>query len=153
MPRFAKAALLLSLFTLCAAAILVTHRVRQHLPAPLPHELYSVVNSQLAAFRAHDFCSAYRYAASGVQQKFPLPQYEAMIRRDYGNLATASHIEFGSVNVKGPSGILQVFCHADDGAVRLFLYSLSAENGAWKIDGAEEVPVPHSGRRLAGVHI
>ena len=82
MNRLAKASLLLFFFSLCGVALFITHRVRERAPAPAPHELFAVVNDQLAAFRAADFPSAYRQAATGVQQKFTLPQFEAMVRRE-----------------------------------------------------------------------
>lgn len=147
-----KASLLIFFFSLCATALLVTMHLRKHTPPPAPHELYSVVNRQLAAFRADDFPSAYRQAASAVQTKFTLAQFEAMIRRDYAQMAHARRVEFGPVNVHGSAAIVQVYFFAADGSVRSFLYSLMAERGAWKIDGAEEVRVSPRMPQLSGSH-
>lgn len=141
MNRPTKASLVIFFFSLCSTAIFVTIHLREHTPAPAPHELYSVVHDQLAAFRAEDFPSAYRQAASAVQTKFTLAQFEAMIRRDYSQMAHARRVEFGPVNVHGAAAVVQVYFFAADGSVRSFLYSLMAERGAWKIDGAEEVRV------------
>src|SRR5438105_2981870 len=81
MTRTTKAALLFFFFSLCALAVIITHQWRSQRPPPVPHQLFAVVEQHVAAFRAADYSSAYRQTASGVQQKFTPPQYEAMIHR------------------------------------------------------------------------
>lgn len=152
MTRFAKASLLLFFFSLCGAAFIVSHHARRQTPAPLPRELFAVVNDQLAAFRAADYPGAYRYAASGVQQKFTLPQFETMVRRSYGHMAHAQRVEFGRVQVQGGSALVQVFFFARDGSVRTFVYSLTSEGSGWKIDGVDEVAPSPRRQPLAGSH-
>jgi len=107
--RTTKAALLLSSFILCASAIFATNRLRERTPAPAPRDLYSVVNDQLSAFRADDFRSAYRYAASRVQQKFTPEQFETMIRANYPEMARTGRVEFGSIQVRDASASVQAF--------------------------------------------
>ncbi len=153
MSQRIKASLLIFLFSLCASAILVTHHVRSQLPAPVPHELFRVVEEQLAAVRAADYPSAYRHAASGVQQKFTIPQFESMMRRDYAGMMNAQRVEFGHVTVKGSAAVLQVFFVSESGLIRSFLYSLVAEGDSWKIDGAVEVNVTRGSHRLGGLYI
>lgn len=152
MTRLAKSFLLLFFFSLCAAAIIVTHQLRNHVPPPAPHELYSVVNSQLAAFRASDFSSAYRNAASGVQEKFSLSQFENMVRRNYAAVTETHRVEFGTVQVEGASALVQVFFVAQDGGVQGFLYNLVAEEGAWKIEGVAPIPGSRPRQSLSGLH-
>ena len=150
MTRTIKASLLFFFFSLCASAIIVTHRVRMQVPPPAPHQLFAAVEQQLAAFRVADYSSAYRQAASGVQQKFTAPQYEAMIRREYGDMFGMQHIEFGFVKVTGSAAIVQVFFRDANAAVRPFLYSLIAEGDSWKINGVQPM---RSEFRPAGLHI
>lgn len=152
MSRPTKASLLLFFFSLCAAAIYVTLRPATEVKPPVPRELYSVVNEQLAAFRAEDFPGAYRCSASAVQQKFTLRQFEAMIRHDYSQMANARRVEFGTIDVHGSTAFVQVFFFAWDGSARSFLYSFAAEKGIWKIDGAQEVRVFSPRENLAGTH-
>lgn len=152
MTRTTKTALLVFFLSLCAIAIVVTFRPPTRTPVPVPHELYSVVNSQLAAFRADDFTSAYRFAASTVREKFTQPAFEAMIRRNYAQMAHARRVEFGSAKVQGSAAVVEVFFIAADGSVRAFLYSLMAEGGAWKIDGAEEMPALPGKAHFSGSH-
>ena len=154
MSRIAKATLLLFFFSLCGAAFVITHRVRERAPMPAPHDLFAVVNNQLAAFRADDFRSAYRQASTGVQQKFTLPQFEAMVRREYAEMADATRVEFGSVKLLDDgSAAVQVFFAARDGSVRVFLYNLIAEEGGWKIGGVEELNRYWPRQPLAGMHV
>jgi hypothetical protein len=148
MTRTIKASVLFSTFALCAAAIVVTQRARQHVPPPAPHQLFAVVEQHLSAFRAADYSSAYRQASSDLQQKFTPPQYEAMIRRDYADVAGAQRIEFGFVRVSGSSAVVQVFLRDGNGSIRAFLYSFIAEGDAWKINGVQPMqPTPR------GLHI
>ena len=153
MPRTIKASLLFFFLSLCGAAIFVTDHVRRQVPPPAPHELFAVVENQLAAFRAADYSSAYRHAASGVQQKFTVPQFEAMIRRDYGEMTSAQRIEFGFVKVVGSAAVVQVFVVGESGSARSFLYSLVAEGDSWKINGVRQMQSGPPGPRSAGLHI
>jgi hypothetical protein len=148
-----KASLLFFFFSLCASAVVITHQVRLQVPAPAPRQLFAVVEQQLAAFRAADYSSAYRQAASGVQQKFTVPQYEAMMRREYADVSGAQHIEFGLVKVNGSAALVQVFFCDAGGAARSFCYSLIAEGNSWKINGMRPVRSPSRGRHLSGLHI
>jgi hypothetical protein len=150
MTRTIKASLLFFFLSLCASAIVVTHRVRLQVPPPAPHELFSIVEQQLAAFRAEDYPSAYRHAASGVQQRFSIPQFESMIRRDYGDMTDARHIEFGLVKVNGSAAVVQVFLCGTNGSHRSFLYSLVAEGNSWRINGVQPLEI---GTRPMGLHI
>ena len=153
MSRFIKGSLLLFFFSLCGAAFFVTHQVRERAPVPAPRELFAIVNQQLAAFRADDFPSAYRQATTGVQQKFTLAQFEAMVRRDYAEMANAQRVEFGSVNIEGGTALVQVFFVTRDGSVRVFLYSLLAEEEGWRIGGVEELNRYRAPAGLAGTHV
>ncbi|HEY1582372.1 MAG TPA: DUF4864 domain-containing protein [Chthoniobacterales bacterium] len=152
MSRLAKVSLLLFFFALCGAAIVATHQAREHTPAPSAHELFSVVNRQLSAFRRADFDTAYHHAAAGVQQKFSRSQFEFMVRRDFSSLTQARHVEFGAVEVAGAAALVQVFLTTSDGGMRAYLYSFSAEPDGWKISGVTPLgpqPLP----RLPGLHI
>ena len=152
MTRIVKPFLLLFFFSLCAAAIIVTPRFARQTPAPAPRELYSIVNNQLTAFRAADFPRAYRNASTRVQQKFSLPQFESMIRRNYAEMMKKTErVEFGSVQAQGENVILSVFFFPEHGDPRAFLYSFVIEDGVWKIEGVEPVPMRRS--RQSGIHV
>lgn len=153
MTRTIKASLLFFFLSLCASAILVTHHVRSQVPPPAPCELFAVVEKQLAALRAADYSSAYQHAASGVQQKFTVPQFEAMIRRDYGDMTGAQRIEFGFVKVSGAAAVVQVFFDGPNELVRSFVFSLIAEGDSWKISGVQPMQGGRPRHRAAGLQI
>ncbi|MDQ3546503.1 MAG: DUF4864 domain-containing protein [Verrucomicrobiota bacterium] len=150
MSRWLKISVLLFFFALCGVAMVITHRHRQETPAPAPRELYSIVNRQLSDLRSDDFDSAYRRAASGVQQKFSREQFELMIRRDFSSMTQAQRIEFGTVQAAGGVAYAQVYLTTPDGARRGYLYSFTAEAGGWKIDGVQPIG-PQSARRGRGL--
>ena len=150
MSRTLKASLLFCAFAVCALAFLVAYEVEQANHPPQPHDLFAVVQEQLSAFRAANYQSAYRQAASGVQQKFTLPQFEKMVRRRYPEMTQAGRVEFGLVDVQGTTATVQVFFFAADRSVRSFLYSLTREDEAWRIDGVEELESERRGESLAG---
>lgn len=150
MTSLAKGSLLTFFFSLCGAAFIVSHQVREKTPPSLPHALYAVVNDQLTAFRAADYTSAYSYAATGMQQKITLPQFERMVRRNYAHMAEARRVEFGSVRQDGGTASVQVFFFAAGGDVRSFVYTLTIEDAAWKISGVEEVDTWRRSRVPAG---
>jgi hypothetical protein len=151
MNRLAKVSLLVFFFALCGAAIVVTH-LSQRAPVPAAKELYSIVNRQLFALRTDDFDSAYRHAASGVQQKFSRAQFELVIRRDFWSMREAQRVEFGTVQVSGGAALVQVFLTTPDGAMRGFLYSFTAEGNSWKIDGVTPLG-PQPLRRPRGLRV
>ena len=152
MSRIAKASLLLFFFSLCGSAFVMTHQLRERVPTPLPRDLFAVVNDQVTAVRASDYVSAYRHAATGVQQKFTLPQFERMARHSYGAIER-HRIEFGSAKVDGSTAVVQVFFISPDGSVRSFVYSLAAENNLWKISGVHELSPNPTHMPLAGLHV
>lgn len=152
MSRPLKISFLLFFFALCAVAAVVTHLHRRATPAPAARELYSIVNEQLAALRADDFDSAYRQAASGVQQKFSRDQFELMIRRDFSSMTEAQRIEFGTVRVADGLASAEVFLTAPSGARRGYLYSFTAERDGWKIDGVQPLG-PQTTRPVRGISL
>ncbi|MGI9086807.1 MAG: DUF4864 domain-containing protein [Chthoniobacterales bacterium] len=152
MSGLVKISLLIFFFAICSAAFLVTHHLRARLQVPAPRELFAIVNQQLLAFRADDFQGAYRQAATGVQHKFTLPQFEKMVRQSYPEMTRAYRVEFGLVEVEGGSALVQVFFFAENGAVRSFMYSLIEEDDSWKINGVEELKNYRRNQSLAGSH-
>ncbi len=152
MNHWTKGAVLSLLLLICGGGFVVTQKVREQVLAPEPHDLFAIVNEQLAAFRSSDFQAAYRYAATRVQQKFTLPQFEKMVRRTYPEMVRGCRVEFGVVKVQGANAVVQVFFLAADGTVRSFLYSLIHEEESWKIDGVEELKAFRAGDRLVGTH-
>jgi len=152
MSRAFKASLLFLSLLVCGSALVVTHHFQQARPAPAPRELFAIVNQQLLALRAADFSRAYHQAATGVQQKFTLTQFETMVRREYPELTRDHRVEFGVVKTSDSNALVQVFFIGPRGGTRSFIYSLIYEDEAWKIESVEEVPGFLRREPLAGTH-
>jgi hypothetical protein len=140
MTPLAKGSLLTFFFSLCGAAFIVSHHTRERSATPAPHALFAAVNDQLTAVRAADYVGAYRRAANGLQQKFTPAQFERMVRQNYGHIAEARRVEFGSVFVDRGSATVEVFFFTGSGSARCFVYTLTAERDVWKISDVEELP-------------
>jgi hypothetical protein len=153
MTRTIKASLLFFFLSLCGAAIFVTDHLRRQVAPSAPHELFVVVEHQLAAFRVADYSSAYRQAASGLKQKFTVSQFEEMIRRDFSEMTNAQRVEFGFAKINGSAAVVQVFFVEENGSTRSFLYSLTAEGVSWKINGVRPMPSAPPGHRAPGLRI
>jgi hypothetical protein len=76
-----------------------------------------------------------------------------MVRRDYATIMRAHRVEFGSVKVEGGSAAVQVFFFGEGGTVRGFLYSLTSEGSAWKVESVEELQRYHATPPLGGLHV
>lgn len=148
----AKVSLLAFFLALCGSAMVTSHLLARRMQAPAPRELYAVVNSQLAAFRAADYPGAYARAGVLVRQKFTLAQFEDMIRHQYGTMTNARRVEFGTMQMGRRSAALQVYFFDENDFVQPYIYTLVAEAGGWKIEGVRELRSFPSGRRLAGLH-
>jgi hypothetical protein len=91
---------------LCAAAIFVTDHVRRLVPPPGPHSFCR----RAAGRRAEDYSSAYRHTASEIAAKFTVPQFEAMIRRDYGDMMNAQRVNLNFLKIIGSAAVVR-FLH------------------------------------------
>ena len=110
--------------------------------SPEPRELYTVVRQHLAACHTGDFPLAYHVAASGVQEKIGLVEYERELRRDWLPVARRDHIELGEAHlVRGDRdrATVEVFFVFPRGEVIARRYNLVREQGDWKIDGSTRV--------------
>lgn len=103
-------------------------------------ELIAVVDAQLVAFRANDFSRAYSFAAQGIRSLFPAADFEKMVRAGYPVIVYSASAEYGLALDTGEDAALAVRITGADGkTVTDFLYTLSREDGVWKITGVSEV--------------
>ncbi len=151
MKQRGKVFLMVFCFAVCATAAVLNHRWQTPADRVRPAELYSIVNSQLAAFREADFVRAYDAASSGIQQKFNVRQFTEMIQADYARMVRADRVEFGFVETEGRRAIIQVFFIDKIGQVTPCLYTLVNEGETWKIDGARLLRRWPAEARLGGI--
>jgi hypothetical protein len=140
MNRRRKGLVVLFFIAICAAVPATNYFLNLRAGEVMPSDLYKVVYNQVNAFRADNFSLAYSHASNSMQQKFSLPQFEAMIRTDYTDITQAERIEFGIVKSREHHALIQVFFIGHDGSILPCIYSLIYEGDDWKIDGARMLP-------------
>jgi hypothetical protein len=151
MSRAAKLCLLGVLFAVCGAAALFQSVLDRRWQSTPPAELYSVVSTELSAFRADDFPAAYRQVSMSFQEKFNLEAFADLARTDYPALLQAAHVEFGQVRFQGRRAYLPAYFILPEGDIVPCVYTLVHEDDAWKIDNARVLPRWPANRRLGGL--
>lgn len=101
-----------------------------------PRELYHLAESQITAFRSHDFPTAYGFAASGIRKKFPLEQFSEMVRKTYPHLIRAGRLNFGETQFVVPHASAMIYVSNGARSVPM-IYAFIKENGKWKIEGVQ----------------
>ena len=145
----------------CVCSLVGTLWLLEHTWSPppestTPQELYRVVQRHLAACRSADFPKAYHTAATEVQERFSLVQFEKKIRQDYQPVAGADHIEYGAVHhARGNARktLVDVYFISPLGEAVGWTYVLVFEDNDWKVDHGEPIPGWPSGQRLGGLRI
>jgi len=122
-------------------------------PAPAPRELFAVVSDQLSALREANFAIAYQQATSDVQQKFTLPQFERMVRRQYSKLGKSGRVEFENANVDGATASVDVLLIEENGFSDGYEFTLLAESAGWKIGGVKALPGSVRRQGLVGLRL
>ena len=139
----AKITLLMFFFAMCGSVALVTAWWQARHDEVRPADLYAVVEKQLVDFRGGDFSRAYEYASQGIQQRYNVDQFAAMVQADFPGMTNSGHEEYGEVRRRGSHATIQVFLVEQDGGVIPCVYMLVREGGLWRIDGTRFMqPLP-----------
>ena len=102
-------------------------------------DLKGVIEGQLAAFRKDDYPEAYKFAASAIQEQFPLPAFERMVKQAYPAIAQSSSTQFGVILDNGKQAVVNVTVVGASGRTHRYQYILQREAAGWKIGGVTEV--------------
>jgi len=126
------------------SAVLQTHVCAGEAAAPHPtaaavkHEITSVIEAQLAAFRASDYRKAYTFAASEIRGSFALAEFEVMVKKSYPVIAQSTSATFGLAFDTGDEAVVNVRIENGQKSSVEYHYVLKKENGEWKITGVSE---------------
>src|SRR5437868_7147292 len=74
----------------------------------MKEKLHTVIRGQLAAFRKDDFAAAYKFAAAGIRDQFPLAAFEAMVKTSYPEIAKNTDAVFGLTLDDGEKAVVNV---------------------------------------------
>lgn len=103
-------------------------------------ELQTVINGQLAAFRADDYATAYTFAAAGIRDQFPVARFEEMVRNAYPPIARSDSARFGIAFDNGVQAVVNVSVRGKDAETSTeYQYTLAKEDEGWKITGVTEI--------------
>lgn len=134
--------------------------VGQRTPATEPRELYAAVSAHLEACRTENYPLAYHAAASLVQGRLSVGQFERKLRADYGPVRRADHVEFGPARLSAGTGEraeLDVYFILDGRGEVIMVrrYELLREDGDWKVNRSDPVAGPGTGApvRLSGLRV
>ena len=105
---------------------------------PVKQELTAVIDAQLAAFRANDYPKAYTFAAGGIKEMFAVESFESMVKTAYPLIAGSAKADYGLAFDTGEEAVVNVTVENAQGRRAQYQYTLSKEQGAWKITGVVE---------------
>lgn len=109
--------------------------------------IQSIIERQLAAFRADDAAAAYGFASDTIQMKFgSADQFLYMVKTMYYPVYRPAAYEFMTLAVE-PGGIFQpVLIAKNNGDTVVALYLMEKdETGQWRIAGVKLVNPPGTG--------
>ena len=102
-------------------------------------ELTTVIDGQLAAFRANDYTKAYTFAAAEIKSMFALGDFEAMVKKGYPIISRSTASEYGIMFDTGEEAVVNVRVQTAEKQSVEYQYLLKKEADGWKIGGVAEV--------------
>jgi hypothetical protein len=103
---------------------------------PMKEKFRAVIQGQLDAFRKDDYAGAYRFAAKGIQEQFPVSAFEKMVRESYPVIAKNEEAVFGLSVDDGQKAIVNVRVLGQNKASTSYQYILERDDGDdWRILG------------------
>ena len=102
-------------------------------------ELTTVIEAQLAAFRANDYNKAFSFASSELQSLFAPDEFERMVKASYPVVAQSVAADYGIAFDTGDEAVVSV--RVENAAKKSveYHYLFKKEAGAWKISGVTEI--------------
>lgn len=97
----------------------------------------SVIEAQLAAFRADDASKAFSFASAGIRQKFESAEnFMDMVRAAYPAVYRPASVSFQEPEAADDETLQKVELEDADGRLWLAVYRMQRQpDGAWLIDG------------------
>ena len=97
----------------------------------------AVIEAQIAAFRADDGVTAFRFASPSIQRQFGNPtDFLAMVRTGYVAVYRPREIRFGDLVERRPEPVQPVLLVGPKLEVVTAYYVMEKQaDGAWRIDG------------------
>lgn len=101
------------------------------------------IRSQIDAFLADDFETAFTFASPAIQGLFGSPQnFGAMVRNGYPMVWRPSDVQFLGQETRGGRLYQRVLVRDAGGAAHVLDYQMIETENGWKINGVQFVPAP-----------
>lgn len=104
-------------------------------------EIRSVIDSQIEAFRADDFATAFEYASPMIQGMFgTADNFGRMVRQGYPMVWRPADVRFGGLSEREGRMVQSVVVTDEAGRIHLLEYDMIPSESSWEINGVRFVP-------------
>lgn len=116
------------------------------LAADTKDDVTGVIQSQIEAFQADDFDTAFTFAAPGIKRMFGSSErFGMMVQQGYPMVWRPGRVDYLDLR-EGPTGPVQRVMITDQaGRTHLLDYYMSRSDGGWQISGVQFVQAPGVG--------
>jgi hypothetical protein len=106
-------------------------------------DIEDTISSQIEAFKADDFDTAFTYAAPRLQQLFRTPDnFERMVTQGYPMVWRPAEVEYLELAERGGAMWQKVRIVDQKGFSHLLLYRMIETDAGWRIAGVEVMRLP-----------
>lgn len=106
-------------------------------------DIRSVITSQIEAFKADDFDTAFTFAAPSIQNMFRTPQnFGRMVSQGYPMVWRPAEVDYLDLRRENGGIFQDVEITDSDGARHLLEYRMTETDGVWKISGVRILQAP-----------
>jgi hypothetical protein len=125
-----------------AGAVLVKMAQADEVLAPDPG-IEATIQSQIDAFLADDFVTAFEFASPGIQGMFGnAERFGAMVRNGYPMVWRPEAVEFGDLRAVAGGLYQRVLVTDAMGVEHMLEYRMSKLEGGWRISGVQIIAAP-----------
>ena len=130
------------LVTLVTTALIAFAPMAQAQQSPNP-AIEQTIQSQIDAFLADDFATAFTFASPGIQGMFGTPEnFGAMVRQGYPMVWRPSDVTFGDLREIAGALWQRVVVTDANGTLHYLDYRMEQVDGQWRISGVQILPAP-----------
>ena len=109
-------------------------------------DIRSVIDNQIAAFRADDFARAFDFASPAIKGIFGTPErFGAMVRQGYPMVHRPDDVRMLALRQDGGRTVQRVMIRDAEGRVHMLDYEMVETAGGWQINGVRLVPPQGAG--------
>lgn len=129
-----------------ALAILAAVLLSGPVAADTKDDVTGVIQSQIEAFQADDFATAFTFAAPGIKRMFGSPdRFGMMVQQGYPMVWRPGRVDYLDLR-EGPAGPVQRVMITDQaGRTHLLDYYMSPSDDGWQISGVQLLQAPGVG--------